>query len=236
MENAELWWFLFFADLDECILGIHNCGTEQLCINTPGSFQCSPSQTCPAGFIEDAGSCTGELGIHIKINLALDQRWEVCIWGILTLNLVTFFVLDVNECVAYSSPCLPGETCVNTGGSFLCRKNTVTCGRGYHLSQDGTRCDGTLLPESFFLFSWFFCVCVRFLPWPQTWTSVKRTTCAATTPASTWWAPTAANAERVSYLMTAPNFAKVREGYFRFCCGHVYMWRNSWSPHLFYPS
>ena len=160
MENAELWWFLFFADLDECILGIHNCGTEQLCINTPGSFQCSPTQTCPAGFIEDAGSCTGELGIHIKINLALDQRWEVCIWGGLTLNLVTFFVLDVNECVAHSSPCLPGETCVNTGGSFLCRKNTVTCGRGYHLSQDGTRCDGTLLPESFFfIFLVFLCVC-----------------------------------------------------------------------------
>lgn len=57
------------ADLDECTLGIHNCGADFLCTNTPGSFECSPVKTCPAGFIEDApSSCVGELGVHIKRN------------------------------------------------------------------------------------------------------------------------------------------------------------------------
>lgn len=56
------------------------------------------------------------------------------------------------------------------------------------------------------------------------WTSVKWATCVVITAASTCWARTAANAERVSSLMAAPNFVKVRQGYFRFCCGHVCMW------------
>lgn len=61
----------------------------------------------------------------------------------------------MNECVAQASPCLAGEICVNTEGSFACRRNTVTCGRGYHLSQDATQCEGTVSGEtlpSFFFF------------------------------------------------------------------------------------
>ncbi|KAM6986676.1 fibulin-1-like isoform 2-T2 [Aplochiton taeniatus] len=49
--------------------------------------------------------------------------------------------VDINECVANTSPCRPGQTCINTVGSYTCRRNTVTCGRGYHLSEDGTRCE-----------------------------------------------------------------------------------------------
>lgn len=65
--NFDYFSSLSVADLDECVLGIHNCGADHLCINTPGSFQCY--QACPAGFIEDAaGSCTGELSVHIKMN------------------------------------------------------------------------------------------------------------------------------------------------------------------------
>lgn len=59
---ADCFSSLSVADVDECILGTHNCGVDQICINTPGFFQCSPSTTCPAGFIKDAaGSCIGEL-------------------------------------------------------------------------------------------------------------------------------------------------------------------------------
>lgn len=57
-----------------------------------------------------------------------------------TLNM--FFSLDINECVAYTTPCPHGQTCINTVGSYTCRRNTVTCGRGYHLTEDGTRCEG----------------------------------------------------------------------------------------------
>lgn len=52
------------------------------------------------------------------------------------------FSSDFNECVAYASPCLPGETCNNTEGSYTCRRNKIPCGRGYHLIEDGTRCEG----------------------------------------------------------------------------------------------
>uniref|UniRef100_A0A665WL03 Fibulin-1 n=1 Tax=Echeneis naucrates TaxID=173247 RepID=A0A665WL03_ECHNA len=49
--------------------------------------------------------------------------------------------IDINECLAHSNPCLPGHVCINTIGSYSCRRNTVTCGRGYHLTEDGTRCE-----------------------------------------------------------------------------------------------
>lgn len=57
-------------------------------------------------------------------------------------ELTCYLSLDINECVAHNSPCLPGQTCVNTVGSYTCRRNKVTCGQGYHLTEDGTRCEG----------------------------------------------------------------------------------------------
>lgn len=52
--------FPFLLDIDECVVGTHNCGPEFTCQNTPGSFRCRPRQQCGVGFIQDAvGSCIG---------------------------------------------------------------------------------------------------------------------------------------------------------------------------------
>lgn len=48
---------------------------------------------------------------------------------------------DINECV--SQICNRGQICVNTVGSYTCQRNSVNCGRGYHLNEEGTRCVGT---------------------------------------------------------------------------------------------
>lgn len=57
-------------------------------------------------------------------------------------SLLRLFSLDINECVANDSPCHAGHTCINTRGSYICRRNIVYCGRGYHLRENGTHCEG----------------------------------------------------------------------------------------------
>lgn len=49
---------------------------------------------------------------------------------------------DINECTSLPEPCRPGFSCINTVGSYTCQKNPLLCGRGYHSSQDGTKCVG----------------------------------------------------------------------------------------------
>ena len=46
----------FFADINECKAGKHNCGANANCQNTKGSFVC----TCKPGSSGDGVSCTGE--------------------------------------------------------------------------------------------------------------------------------------------------------------------------------
>ena len=46
----------FFADIDECKAGKHNCGSNATCQNTKGSFVC----TCKPGYSWDGVNCTGE--------------------------------------------------------------------------------------------------------------------------------------------------------------------------------
>ncbi len=50
---------------------------------------------------------------------------------------------DINECVSQTGPCHRGQICINTVGSYICQRNSVNCGRGYHLNEEGTRCVGT---------------------------------------------------------------------------------------------
>lgn len=51
-------------------------------------------------------------------------------------------ILDINECVSQTGPCERGQVCLNTVGSYTCQRNSVNCGRGYHLNEEGTRCIG----------------------------------------------------------------------------------------------
>ena len=44
-----------FADIEECVTGGHNCSTNAICVDAPGSFQCS----CKTGYTGDGVDCTG---------------------------------------------------------------------------------------------------------------------------------------------------------------------------------
>ncbi|XP_063761111.1 fibulin-1-like isoform X1 [Eleginops maclovinus] len=141
------------VDSNECLTGNHNCVSGQGCINTEGSFRCQRETSCGTGYelrndnvCHDIDECT--LGSHncganfLCSNTAGSFRCyprDSCPIGYIQDAVGN--CNDVNECLAYSSPCLPGETCINTEGSHTCRRNTITCGRGYHLIEDGTRCE-----------------------------------------------------------------------------------------------
>ncbi|KAM3859071.1 fibulin-1-like [Diretmus argenteus] len=140
-------------DVNECLIGSHNCLPGQVCINTEGSFRCQRETSCGTGYeLTDHNDCQDidecALGTH---NCGQDfactntpgsfrcHPRESC--GVGYLQDAVGSCIDINECVAPPGPCLPGQTCVNTVGSYSCRMNTVTCGRGYHLTADGARCE-----------------------------------------------------------------------------------------------
>lgn len=51
---------ILYTDIDECRGGGHECGIDQDCINTRGSYQCKTR--CSLGLQQQAdGSCTGIL-------------------------------------------------------------------------------------------------------------------------------------------------------------------------------
>lgn len=56
------------TDIDECALGINDCGLDLFCVNTPGSYRCHLKEMCPVGFIQDAiGNCNGKFSVAIKL-------------------------------------------------------------------------------------------------------------------------------------------------------------------------
>ncbi|XP_028280960.1 fibulin-1-like isoform X2 [Parambassis ranga] len=141
------------ADVNECLTGNHNCIAGQVCINTEGSFRCQRETSCGTGYeLKDNNSCQDidECALRTH-NCGADflctntegsfrcHPKERCTDGYIQDAVGS--CIDINECVVHTSPCLPGQTCINTMGSYMCRSNTITCGRGYHLTEDGTRCE-----------------------------------------------------------------------------------------------
>lgn len=73
-------------------------------------------------------------GLVVDINLSINAQSK---------NIICVYVSDINECVSQTGTCHRGQVCINTAGSYICQRNSVNCGRGYHLNDDGTRCLGT---------------------------------------------------------------------------------------------
>lgn len=46
---------LCLTDIDECVRGVHRCGSQQTCVNTDGSYSC----VCGKGYQASGSSCFG---------------------------------------------------------------------------------------------------------------------------------------------------------------------------------
>ncbi|XP_028676515.2 thrombomodulin-like [Erpetoichthys calabaricus] len=109
------------VDVDEC-KEARACKADQLCVNTPGSFQC----TCPLGFEMVRGKCED----YAPSSDMVRARGSSCPPG---LKMVSGTCEDRDECE--SAPC--EQECTNTHGSFRC-----SCSEGFLLNRkDPTKCD-----------------------------------------------------------------------------------------------
>lgn len=139
-------------DINECLLGSHNCRSGERCINTKGAFRCQREVSCGTGYeLTDSNNCQDidecETGTH---NCAPEFACQNTQGSFRCKPLVQCgdgFIqdaqgscIDINECMSANGPCPSGQVCINTVGSFNCQRNSITCGRGYHLNEDGTRC------------------------------------------------------------------------------------------------
>ncbi|XP_005994037.1 fibulin-1 isoform X1 [Latimeria chalumnae] len=139
-------------DINECLEVPPTCRIGEQCINTVGSFHCVREMNCGTGYL------------LTENNLCLDiNECEVgthnCAPGLQCQNTQGSFRCkpktscgpgyiqdalgkcnDINECMDADAPCPVLHTCINTIGSYICQRHTVRCGRGYHLSEDGSRC------------------------------------------------------------------------------------------------
>ncbi|XP_072291030.1 fibulin-1 isoform X1 [Eucyclogobius newberryi] len=139
-------------DINECVLGSSNCRSGERCINTEGSFRCQREVSCGTGYeltdtndCEDINEC--EAGIHNCGQEFECQNTQGSFRCLPKVKCAAGFIqdalgscIDINECLSLTGPCHRGHFCINTPGSYTCQRNSVNCGRGYHLNEDGTRC------------------------------------------------------------------------------------------------
>ncbi|XP_067855836.1 fibulin-1 isoform X2 [Heptranchias perlo] len=139
-------------DINECLLLTHQCQTGLRCLNTAGSHRCLREISCGTGYeltetnqCKDIDECA--LGTHNCRSDFICQNTHgsfrcrpkmQCGAGFLQDALGN--CIDINECANAALPCQPGYTCINNFGSYSCQRNVVNCGRGYHLSVDGSHC------------------------------------------------------------------------------------------------
>ena len=106
--------FLSFLDADECLYD--PCGSDQLCVNTAGSYFC----TCNVGYVYNLinKTCNG--------NHFFGSNW---------LQAVTLCmcIADFDECSFGATDCDENATCINLDGGYDC-----TCFDGF--IGDGRNC------------------------------------------------------------------------------------------------
>uniref|UniRef100_A0A8C9W3H0 Fibulin-1 n=1 Tax=Scleropages formosus TaxID=113540 RepID=A0A8C9W3H0_SCLFO len=139
-------------DINECLLGSHDCQLGERCINTAGAYRCQREISCGSGYeLTDSNTCKDidecETGAH---NCGLEfvcqntpgsfqcQPGRQCGPGFIEDALGS--CIDINECLSHTGACPAGQLCINTVGSYICQRNSPSCGRGYHLNEEGTRC------------------------------------------------------------------------------------------------
>jgi hypothetical protein len=62
-----------YIDIDECMLGTHNCHGNAECMNTVGSYDCA----CHSGFTGDGFTCIGmNEGTKDDLSSTLSSRYS----------------------------------------------------------------------------------------------------------------------------------------------------------------
>uniref|UniRef100_A0A8B9GDP6 Fibulin-2 n=1 Tax=Amazona collaria TaxID=241587 RepID=A0A8B9GDP6_9PSIT len=138
-------------DINECVTDTHTCQRREHCLNTVGSFKCLQELSCQPGYELKDGECVDidecETGTHsCKVNFVC-QNTEGSFYCESKQRCMDGFLqdpegncVDINECTSLPEPCKPGFNCINTVGSYTCQRNMLTCSRGYHSNEEGTRC------------------------------------------------------------------------------------------------
>ncbi|KAL9838875.1 fibulin-2 isoform 1-T7 [Geothlypis trichas] len=138
-------------DINECVTERHTCQRREHCVNTMGSFRCLQELSCQPGHELKDGECVDidecQRGTHsCKVNFVC-QNTEGSFYCESKQRCMDGFLqdpegncVDINECTSLPEPCKPGFNCINTVGSYTCQRNTLSCSRGYHSNEEGTRC------------------------------------------------------------------------------------------------
>ena len=63
------WCSTMISDINECKEGNHNCGSNAVCNNTKGSYNC----TCKPGYEGDGNNCTGNFFLNLVILHAFES-------------------------------------------------------------------------------------------------------------------------------------------------------------------
>ncbi|KAM9533504.1 fibulin-2 isoform 2-T4 [Guaruba guarouba] len=138
-------------DINECVTDTHTCQRREHCLNTVGSFKCLQELSCQPGYELKDGECVDidecKTGTHsCKVNFVC-QNTEGSFYCESKQRCMDGFLqdpegncVDINECTSLPEPCKPGFNCINTVGSYTCQRNMLTCSRGYHSNEEGTRC------------------------------------------------------------------------------------------------
>lgn len=110
------------ANVNECVLFLHNCPALATCVDTPGSFAC----VCATGYAgpncSDVNECTalGNGGCAQTCSNTAGSFTCGCEAGFTQLGPLC----DPDECQLGNSTCRAGTSlCVNTAGSFACACN-----------------------------------------------------------------------------------------------------------------
>uniref|UniRef100_A0A8C0VW78 Fibulin-2 n=1 Tax=Cyanistes caeruleus TaxID=156563 RepID=A0A8C0VW78_CYACU len=139
------------VDINECVTERHTCQRREHCVNTMGSFRCLQELSCQPGHELKDGECVDidecERGTHsCKVNFVC-QNTEGSFYCESKQRCMDGFLqdpegncVDINECTSLPEPCKPGFNCINTVGSYTCQRNMLSCSRGYHSNEEGTRC------------------------------------------------------------------------------------------------
>ena len=75
--NLNVAHFLIILDVDECVKNLHNCGSNAVCNNNPGSFNC----TCSPGYHGDGHNC--------RRNYFFTHFCQCCVFILKLANLCT---------------------------------------------------------------------------------------------------------------------------------------------------